>query len=57
MENAIYLLLALIAYFAPTWLARPGRRLSIFIINGPLGWTGFGYIAALFLAARSWEKR
>lgn len=57
MEGLIYVMLALIVYLAPTWLTKPGRRLSVFIINGPLGWTGIGYIGALFLAARSWESR
>lgn len=56
MQPFLYVMLALIIYFAPTWLAKKGRRLSVFVINGPLGWTGLGYIAALFMAARSWER-
>ena len=57
METAIYLMLALILYFAPTWLARRGRRLSIFIVNAAFGWTLLGWVIALVMAARSWETR
>lgn len=56
MQPFIYVMLALIIYFAPTWLTKKGRRLSVFVINAPLGITGLGYIAALFMAARSWER-
>jgi hypothetical protein len=53
----IWLLLALLAFFAPTWLARPGRRIPIFIINAGVGWTGLGWILALYKAAKTWEGR
>lgn len=54
---AIWIILGLMAYFAPTWLAAPGRRISVFIINAAFGLTGVGWVAALFLAARSWERK
>lgn len=57
MEAFMWLLVGLIVYFAPTWLTAKGRRLSTFVINAPLGWTGIGYVVALFMAARSREKR
>jgi hypothetical protein len=53
----IWLLLALLAFFAPTWLARPGHRISIFIINAGVGWTGLGWLLALYKARRTWEGR
>lgn len=52
---AIWIFVGLIAFFAPTWLARPGRRLAIFIINAGIGWTGLGWLLALYKAAKSWE--
>jgi hypothetical protein len=55
MQQALYIALALVVFFAPTWLARPGRRTSVFIVNAALGLTGIGWIRALYLAARSWE--
>lgn len=56
MQTWIYIVLALIVYFLPTICTRPGRRLSVFVINATRGFTLRGYTAALFLAARSWEN-
>lgn len=57
MEAAIWIGLALVVFFAPTWLSRPGHRLSVFVINATRGFTFRGYSAAVYLAARSWERR
>jgi hypothetical protein len=56
MQAAIWIGMALIVFFAPTWLSRPGHRLSVFVINATRGFTFRGYSAAVYLAARSWER-
>jgi hypothetical protein len=48
--------LILIAYFAPTWIAKKGRRGSIFVLNLFGGWTILLWILALYLAVKSNEK-
>lgn len=48
-------LLLLLAYFAPTWTAKRGRRGSIFVVNLFFGWTLIGWVLALFMAVRSQE--
>jgi hypothetical protein len=56
MEIYIYVMLAAIAYFAPTWIAAKGRRGSIFVLNLFAGWTVIFWIMALFMAIRSQEN-
>jgi hypothetical protein len=56
MESNAYLLVMLIAYFAPTWIAARGRRRSIFVLNLFFGWTVVGWVVALFMAIRSQEN-
>lgn len=55
-DVAVWLLLALIVFMAPTWIAARGRRLSIGLINVLLGWTLFGWVLALVMAVRSQEN-
>jgi hypothetical protein len=48
-------IIVLLFYFLPTFIAKPGRRGSVFVINAFLGWTLIGYVVALYLAVRSTE--
>lgn len=56
-QSLIWTALFLIAYFAPTWIAKKGRRGSIFVLNLLLGWTLIGWVVALFMAVRSNEAK
>lgn len=56
MEAYIWIGLALIVFLLPTICTRPGNRLSVFVINVTRGFTFRGYSAAVYLAARSWER-
>lgn len=56
MEFASYIILLALFYFAPTLMARSGRRGSVFVVNALLGWTILGWVLALFLAIRSREN-
>lgn len=42
-------------YFLPTFIAKPGRRGSVFVINLFLGWTMLFWVVALYMAVRSTE--
>lgn len=55
MEGFIYFVLFCACYFAPTWIAARGLRGSVFVLNLFLGFTGIGWVAALYLAIRSRE--
>lgn len=55
-QALIKVILFLIFYFAPTWVAKKGRRGSIFVLNLFGGWTILLWILALYLAVRSNEK-
>lgn len=55
MEGFIYAVMILALYFAPTLMARKGRRASVFVINAFLGFTLIGWVVALFMAIRSQE--
>jgi len=57
MEPFIYAALIFIAYFAPTWIARKGRRGGVFVINLFGGWTMILWVVALYLAIRSNEEK
>ncbi len=49
----IIIILAVIIYFVPTFIAfirRKKQFWAIFVINLCLGWTGIGWIGALFWA-------
>jgi hypothetical protein len=50
-----YAILFLLAYFVPTFIARRGRRGSVFIVNLFLGWTMLGWVLAMYLAMRTNE--
>lgn len=56
MLTIIYTILLSSFYFAPSWIAKPGRRGSIFVINLFFGWTLIGWVVALFLAVRTLEN-
>jgi hypothetical protein len=55
-QSLIWTALVLIAYFAPTWIAKKGRRGSVFVLNLFGGWTILLWIVALYLAVKSNEK-
>lgn len=55
MEGFIYAVMIMALYFAPTLMARSGRRASVFVLNLFLGWTLVGWVVALFMAIRSQE--
>lgn len=55
MDSIIYLMLILAFYLIPTWVAKPGRRGSVLIINLFFGWTFIGWVIALYMAVRSNE--
>jgi hypothetical protein len=55
MESFIPLMLFLFFYFLPTFVAKPGRRGSVFVINLFFGWTLLGWVIALYMAVRSVE--
>lgn len=55
IESLLWLMVALIAYFAPTWAAAKGRRTGVFVINFFLGLTVIGWIVAMYMAIRSQE--
>jgi hypothetical protein len=48
-------MLFLFFYFVPTFVAKPGRRGSVFVINLFFGWTLLGWVIALYMAVRSME--
>jgi membrane protein CcdC involved in cytochrome C biogenesis len=56
-QSLIIVGLILITYFAPTWIAKKGRRGSIFVLNLLLGWTGIVWAIALYMAVRSNEPK
>ena len=55
MDGMIYLVMFLMLYFAPTLVAKKGRRGSIFVLNALLGWTLVFWVISLFMAVRSNE--
>lgn len=55
MDSFIYAVMIAALYFAPTLMARSGRRASVFVVNLFLGWTLVGWVVALFMAIRSQE--
>lgn len=55
IESLLWLMVVLIAYFAPTWAAAKGRRTSVFVINLFLGLTVIGWVVAMYMAIRSQE--
>jgi hypothetical protein len=56
-QALIKVMLFLIFYFAPTWVAKKGRRGGVFVVNAFLGWTLIGWVIALFMAVRSNEVK
>lgn len=59
MENnaVIYALMCFALYFLPTFMARKGRKGSVFVLNLFVGWTVIGWGIALFMAVRSKEEK
>lgn len=57
MDAQIFFIVLAVLFFAPAWLAAPGRRLTILVALLVFGWTGIGWGIALVMSARSWEKR
>lgn len=55
--SAAMLILVLMFYFLPTFLAAPTNRASVFVINLFTGWTFIGWVLALFLAVKSNEVK
>lgn len=55
-EITIYVLLALIVFMAPTWIAARGRRWSVGLVNVLLDWSLIGWVVALVMAVRSQEN-
>jgi hypothetical protein len=55
-QAAIFVLLAIIFFMAPTWLAARGRRWSVGLVNVLFGWTIIGWGIALIMAVRSQEQ-
>lgn len=51
---AMFILLVAL-YFAPSLIARSGRRTSVFVLNLFLGWTLIGWVIALYLGVKSHE--
>ena len=55
IQGLIIMIVVMIFYLAPTWVAKKGRRGGVFVINAFLGWTFVFWIVALYLAVRSHE--
>lgn len=51
-----YLILILLVYFIPTFMAPPGRRGSVFFVNLVVGWTLLGWVIAMYMALRAREE-
>ena len=59
IPGAAMLVTAALFYFPPTivaWLRRHPNRVSIFLLNLFLGWTGIGWLAALIWSASAIRK-
>lgn len=55
MDSFGFLVGFIFFYFLPTFIAKPGRRGSVFVINFFFAWTLLGWVIALYMAVRSVE--
>lgn len=56
LQYTFIFVVLLAMFFAPTWLAAKGRRLSVFLVNAFFGLTVIGWGIALIMAVRSREN-
>jgi len=59
MVGLVFLIVLIVAYFLPTWIAsyrdHPNRT-SIYLLNLLLGWTFLGWVACLIWSALAIER-